>query len=324
MRSVSAIAFFIALSACASSSGNRADSAVAEAGESVALPEFSQDSAFAFVRQQVDFGPRVPNTEAHRKTSRWLASRLAEYGAEVVPQNVTLTAFDGTPLKATNIFAQFNPDKQRRVLLLAHYDCRPWADKDPDPAKRSTPVDGANDGASGVGVLLELARVIKDNPLPDYAPGVDILFVDAEDWGSDNVEDSWALGANYFVNNPPLEGYSPDCVILLDMVGSHDAVFYKEYFSQMAAPELNAAVWAAAAAAGYSDLFRHEIGGAVTDDHRPFIDRGIPAIDIIDYRKNPEGFDPVWHTTSDDMHNISPRTLKAVGQTLIQYLYGAE
>lgn len=309
------------LSACGSSSRSGSDTLSEEEDRRTSVPEFSADSAYDYVKHQVDLGPRVPNTEAHRKASDWLSSELRKRGAEVIEQKVTLTAFDGTPLKAVNIMGRFQPEKETRLLLFAHYDCRPWADEDPDPSNHHKPVEGANDGASGVGVLLEVARLLQLNPLPDSAPGIDILFVDAEDWGSDNVEDSWALGAKYFVNNPPVDEYTPDYAILLDMVGSPDASFYKEYFSELAAPELTTAIWSAAASAGYGRFFIPSVGGAVTDDHRPLIDKGVRAIDIIDYRHNPEGFDPVWHTTADTMDNISPETLKAVGQTLTQFLY---
>ncbi|MCM1378381.1 MAG: M28 family peptidase [Clostridium sp.] len=307
---------------CRSASSSSADSATTrEAALQAEVPTFSADSAFSFVKKQVDFGPRVPNTGAHDAAAAWIESKMKQYGAQITLQRVTLPAFDGTPLRAVNILAQYKPQAKERILFIAHYDSRPWADEDPDPAKRNLPVDGANDGASGVGVLLEIARQIHSHPLPESAQGVDFLFVDAEDWGAYEIEDSWALGANYFVNNPPIAGYRPSKVILLDMVGAPGATFYKEYFSEQAAPDLTSQVWTAAAAAGYGRYFLPTVGGAVTDDHKPFIDAGIPAIDIIDYRMNPQGFDPAWHTTADGIGNISPETLKAVGQTVVQYLY---
>lgn len=324
-RSISLLCFMggaslLTLSACRTSGASGADSSADPAAAEI--PEFSADSAFAYVKHQTDLGPRVPNTEAHRQASAWLIAQLKKRGAEVVEQRVTLPAFDGTKLNTVNIMGRFQPGKSDRVLLLAHYDCRPWADQDPDPAKRQQPVDGANDGASGVGILLELARQLQAHPLPEDAPGIDILFVDAEDWGTDGDDSSWALGTNYFVNNPIVPAYHPNYAILLDMVGSGNATFYKEYFSEQAASWLNSAIWTAAATAGYGQKFLPQVGGAVTDDHRPLIAAGIPAIDIIDYRLQPEeGFDPVWHTTADVIENISPETLKAVGQTLLQYFY---
>ena len=277
---------------------------------------FDADSAYAFVEQLTAFGPRVPNTEAHRLSGDWLAEKLRGYGWDVTEQQAVLTAFDGTPLQARNIFAQINPEKGQRLLLLAHWDSRPWADQDPDPAKRRLPVPGANDGASGVGVLLEIARQLS---MESSDAAVDILFVDAEDWGEENVDDSWALGTRYFAENPPKTGYRPMQAILLDMVGSPDARFGYEYFSREANPSLLQEVWSSAARLGHGKYFHTGFGGAVTDDHVELIKHGIPAIDIIDYRQSHsyQGFDPVWHTTRDDMTNISRETLGAVGETVM-------
>lgn len=304
---------------CGVTKNRQEDESASVETESIAAPVFSSDSAYEYVRRQVEFSPRVPNTEAHSKAGDWLVAMLKRNGAEVIEQKTVLTAFDGTPLHVRNIFAQFNPKAGDRTLLLAHWDCRPWADEDSDAGKRRKPVDGANDGASGVAVLLETARVLGANPLPSDK-GVDILFVDAEDWGTDDNEESWAMGANYFVSNPILPGYKPQRGILLDMVGSKDATFYKEYFSEIAAPSLNAEIWNIAGSLGYDKLFLPEVASAVTDDHRPLIAAGIPCIDIIDYRKD-KGFDPVWHTTSDNMDNISAETLGAVGNTIVTFLY---
>lgn len=277
---------------------------------------FSADSAYAYVARQVAFGPRVPNTDAHMRAGEWLASELKRHGAIVVDQPVTLTAFDGTKLKARNIMGRYNPDSPQHLLLLAHWDCRPWADEDSDEAKRSEPVDGANDGASGVGVLLEIARQLGiDSP----SKGIDILFVDAEDWGSEGDSDSWALGARHFAAHPPVEGYSADCAILLDMVGGKDARFYREYFSENAAPELSDALWQTAGRLGHGERFINRIGTAVTDDHVELIKAGIPAIDIIEYNPS-HGFNEHWHTSHDNMEGISSETLGIVGETVMTYL----
>lgn len=281
------------------------------------LPTFSADSAFSYLKQQVEFGPRVPNSEAHRKAADWLAAELRRHGAEVTLQQASLKAFDGTQLNAVNIFGSFNPEATDRLLLLAHYDTRPWADKDSDPAKHSTPVDGANDGASGVAVLLETARILGANN-PGY--GIDILFVDAEDYGDYDNEDSWALGARYFAQNPIKPGYAPQRAILLDMVGGKNAVFPAEYFSRQAAPQLDDAFRASAAAMGHANLFPNVYGSGITDDHVELINAGIPAIDIIDYRHD-TGFAPSWHTSDDNISNIDTDVLKAVGETLIHYIY---
>ena len=278
---------------------------------SAAAPQFDADSAYSYVEQLMEFGPRVPNTVAHSRSGDWLGDKLREFGWEVTEQEAVLTAFDGTSLHARNIFAQINPEKPDRMLLLAHWDCRPWADQDPDPAMRGMPVPGANDGASGVGVLLEIARQLK---LQNSDVAVDILFVDAEDWGEEENEDSWALGTRYFAENPPVESYRPLQAILLDMVGSPGAQFGPEYFSEQSNPQLVQKVWNTAQKLGHGSYFHRGYGGAVTDDHVQLIAHGIPAIDIIDYR---DGFDPVWHTTTDTMDNISKETLRAVGETVL-------
>ncbi len=308
--------------ACGASGKNRSSADSDEAAvtalseEKVSAPAFNADSAYSYVGRQVSYGPRVPNSEAHRKTGDWLVSELKRHGAQVTEQTPVLTAFDGTKLRARNIFGRFNPEAPRRLLLLAHWDCRPWADEDPDPARRTEPVDGANDGASGVGVLLEVARNLK-SVRPDA--GVDILFVDAEDWGTAGDDESWALGAKYFASNLPGGDYSPEAAILLDMVGGEGAVFPREYFSQTNAPALTDRFWEAAAKLGYGDTFPQTMGSAVTDDHVELLKAGIPTIDIIDYREG-TGFCPQWHTTSDNMSGISRATLGKVGRTLMLFI----
>lgn len=276
---------------------------------------FDADSAYSYVRHQVEFGPRVPGSEAHRKTATWLEQELRRHGADVVLQRAEVKAFDGTTLPMTNIMGSYNPDKGDRLLLLAHYDTRPWADKDADASHHDRAIDGANDGGSGVGVLLEIARQLGMN---DHSIGVDILFVDCEDYGSEGDDDSWALGARYFATHPIKPGYAASRAILLDMVGDKDAVFPAEYFSRRAAPDLDDAIRKSAISAGHGNLFPARMGGAVTDDHVELIKAGIPAIDIIDYREN--GFCPTWHTMDDNMEHIDKETLRGVGETLTRYL----
>lgn len=283
------------------------------------VPQFNADSAYVYLKRQVDFGPRVPNSSSHSACGDWLVAELERRGAEVHQQRADLRAFDGTVLKARNIFVRFNPDvKENRLLLLAHYDTRPWADQDEDDSKHQQPIDGANDGASGVAVLLEIARVIAaDNP----GKGIDILFCDAEDYGTDNNDESWAMGARYFAQNMRANGWNPSHAILLDMVGGKNAKFPYEYFSRQAAPQLDKEFRDAAASAGYASYFPQEFGGAVTDDHLELLKQGVKAIDIIEYDKE-TGFNPAWHTTQDNLDNISVETLRAVGQSLVQYIYG--
>lgn len=305
------------LLACSSKKApSSADVAAPEGETAIKAAEFCADSAYMYVSKQVDFGPRVPNSAAHRAASKWLASELQRHGAKVSLQNATLKAFDGTPLEACNILGSYNPDAAERVILLAHWDCRPWADNDPDEANHGKPVPGANDGASGVGVLLEIAR-----QLGKEAPkiGVDILFVDAEDWGTANIEDSWALGARHYVANMPREIATPQCGVLLDMVGGKNAVFCREYFSQYYQPDLVNALWNMADALGYGSSFDNNVGGAITDDHLEFIRVGIPVIDIIE--TSPDGgFNPRWHTMADDMDGIDAATLGKVGTTVLTWL----
>lgn len=292
------------------------------------LGDFNADSAYNYLARQVAFGPRVPNTEAHRLTGDWLAEQLNGFGADVTQQKMQLKAFDGTILDSRNIFARFpakasdssessgNHASSPPILLLSHWDSRPWADQDPDPQKRNLPVDGANDGASGVAVLLEIARQISLNPLD--VP-VDILFVDAEDWGSEGDDDSWALGTKYFVENPPVKKYSPRYAVLLDMVGGDGAVFCREYYSERYASEVAEKFWQTAHKSGYSEMFPNKMGSAVMDDHIQLIRGGIPAIDIIEYHPG-SGFNSRWHTTADNLDGISKKTLDAVGKTLLEFL----
>lgn len=285
---------------------------------SAPLVNFNGDSAYRYLASQLEFGPRVPNTIAHRKAGDWLSGELKRHGLKVTEQTAKLKAFDGTILDARNIFGQYNPEAKDRILLLAHWDCRPWADQDPDPEKRILPVDGANDGASGVAILLEIARQLSLNPIDK---GIDILFVDAEDWGTEGDDDSWALGTRYFVENYPVKGYSPRFAILLDMVGGNGATFYREYFSEKSASVLADQIWQTAHRLGHGDFFPDRMGSAIMDDHVQLIKAGIPAIDIIEYdMRGGGGFNPRWHTTKDNLEGISKNTLDVVGSTLITFL----
>lgn len=299
-----------------------ADSQVAQAAggtqaDALAMADkFCADSAYSHVATQLAFGPRVPGTAPHRECGEWLTNKLQGLGAKVSLQELSLRAFDGTVLPAKNILGQFNPQASDRTLLVAHWDTRPWADQDPDPANRSKPVPGANDGASGVAVLLEVARVLSDAGMDK---GVDILFVDAEDYGTEGDDMSWALGARAFVQAPPVAGYRPQRVILLDMVGGKGTSFPREMFSDYNAPELLNEVWRCADMAGHSGLFVQSQGGAITDDHVEFLRAGIPAIDIVAFSET--GFAPTWHTLADNLENIDPAILRAVGRTVLTYLY---
>ena len=290
------------------------------------MPHFSADSAYRFVANQCDFGPRVPGTDAQKACAKWLQNELLRHGATVKLQEGEMTAYNGTKLPIINIIGSFNPDAKMRVLLMSHWDSRPFADNDPDPAKRKQPVMGANDGASGVGILLELARLCNEK-LPQV--GIDIFLTDAEDYGAPDDwkgthdEKWWALGTQMWCKQAAKEGYRAQYGILLDMVGSANATFYREYYSERYASSFVNEIWQAAARLGYGDLFINQGGGGVTDDH-VFVNRmlQIPCVDIIDTRTDTDGtFCPEWHTTHDTMDNISRETLGKVGRVLVSLLW---
>ena len=285
-------------------------------------PAFSADSAYKFCQQQCDFGPRTMNSEAHEQCGQWIADKFRSYGMTVIEQRATLKGFDGTPLLSNNIIAQYKPGLAERILICAHWDSRPWADNDPDEANHTKPVMAANDGASGVAVMLELARLLASDD--SVSLGVDFICFDAEDWGSDYYSDSWALGAQYWASHLHHSCYKPRYGILLDMVGGQGAKFYQEGYSRRKAPQVVDLVWKAAEVVGYGSLFPKEAGGYITDDHGPVNDvAGIPCIDIIAYYPYCEqsSFGPTWHTVDDTMEHIDRHTLKAVGQTLVQVIF---
>jgi Zn-dependent M28 family amino/carboxypeptidase len=288
------------------------------------VPVFSEDSAFYFIEKQVDFGPRVPNTKAHTLTAEFLSNKLRSYNFNVIVQEAKLQAFDNTILNMKNIIAEHNPDNPNRIMLFAHWDTRPFADQ--DSKDRNKPIDGANDGASGVGVLLEIARQINLYP-PDI--GIDIIFFDAEDYGQPDgtmiarKPDTYALGSQYWSRNKHKTNYAPRYGILLDMVGAKDAIFTKEGTSMYYAPMVVKKVWDAAARLGYSDYFVDKRTPGIIDDHT-YVNSiaGIPSIDIIQYDSDtPSGFGEYWHTHRDNIDIIDKNTLKAVGQTLLEVIY---
>ena len=291
----------------------------------VTSPEFNGDSAFQFVKKQVEFGARVPNTAAHKACGDYLISTLKKFGLEVTEQNFTPTTYDGKKLNARNIIASFNPKASKRILLTSHWDSRPFSDQ--DSVSKMKPVLAANDGASGVGVLLEIARVVSfsGNKLN---LGVDIILFDAEDWGnSEKATDKFGgfcLGSQYWAANKHISNYTAYFGILLDMVGAKGATFPKEGYSVSMADGVVRNVWGIASQLGYSNYFIDKAGPSITDDHIPVNETAkIPMIDIIHIKQNdPERtFFDQWHTAHDDMENIDPKTMKAVGQTLIQVLY---
>ena len=293
----------------------------------VAIPEFNSDSAYFYLETQLAFGPRVPNSKAHEKCAAWLNEKFKTWTPVVIAQKGKVAAYNGAMLSFQNIIASWAPETNNRILLAAHWDSRPYADHDPDPANRRTPIDGANDGASGVAVLLEIARnlSLKTPPI-----GIDIILFDVEDYGppqdqpsDENADEQWCLGSRYWSNNPHKPGYSARYGILLDMVGAANATFLMEGVSMQYAGDIVRSVWATGNRIGYSSFFLYEQGGYITDDHVPINKiRNIPTIDIIHLDKNSQtGFYPKWHTIHDNLDAIEKTTLKAVGQTLLTVIY---
>jgi hypothetical protein len=295
-------------------------------GPKVPVPDFNADSAYESCRIQLAFGPRVPNTPAHNKCAAYLTDKLKTYSQNVIVQKGQVYAYNKTALKFQNIIASWNPETNNRILLCAHWDSRPYADHDPDPKNRRKPVDAANDGASGVGVLMEVARQLS---LLAPSIGVDIILFDVEDYGPpqdepmDNSDQYWGQGAEYWANNPHKTDYFAKYGILLDMVGAKDATFLMEGVSMQYAADIVKSVWAAGNRIGYSSYFLFDKGGYITDDHVPINKiRNIPTIDIIHLDKNTDtGFYPFWHTTGDTFDKLDKNTLKVVGQTLLTVIY---
>lgn len=291
-------------------------------------PKFVADSAYAYCAAQCAFGPRTMNSEAHDKCATWIVNKFKEYGMDVAEQKTTIKGWDGTALKVNNIIASYKPKNTTRILLCAHWDSRPWADNDPDSTNWKKPVMAANDGASGVAVMIEIARLISN--ADSLKLGVDFICFDAEDWGvpqwseHEDSGDTWALGANYWANHPHRQNYEARYGILLDMVGAQGAKFYQEGVSLQYAKGIVDKVWTAASAIGYGSYFPTESGGFITDDHGPVNEIAkIPTIDIIPYFPDCQqsSFGPTWHTISDDLQNIDKSSLEAVGQTLLQVIY---
>ena len=290
--------------------------------KNVVVPKFEKDSAYQYIARQVAFGPRVPNTSAHQAAKKYLANTLRSFGATVTEQDFIATAYTGTKLKSTNIIASYNPGHARRVVLAAHWDSRHVADYDPDASRQNEPILGADDGGSGVGVLMEIARTIQKNPID---LGVDIVLFDAEDYGESQGEDitTWCLGSQHWSRNPHVAGYRADFGILLDMVGSKGARFTKEEVSRAFAPQVLDKVWKLSQNMGYGNYFVNDNTRQLVDDHL-FVNKiaGIPMIDIINRPADTEtGFGHYWHTHADDMSVIDKQTLRAVGQTLLAVIY---
>ena len=325
MKSNYLVLVVLFLVSCGKDSGRETVSAPVK--DIIQPPTFSADSAYQFIADQVAFGPRVPNSDAHIVCGKYLEEKLKEYGAQVTLQSFEGQAYNGTSLALTNIIGSFFPEKNKRILLAAHWDTRHVADKDDDESRRKEPIDGANDGASGVGVLLELARNLQ---VQQPSVGIDIIFFDGEDYGepqgeeiiTQNNEIYWCLGSQYWSANPHKPGYRAYYGILLDMVGAKNSQFYQEPTSLQYAPTIVRKVWNTGRDLGYGGLFiNSRSNGGVTDDH-VFVNTvaKTPMIDIIDY--DPASyFGSYHHTHKDNLSIIDRATLKGVGQTLLQVIY---
>lgn len=291
------------------------------AAPQVKTPAFNADTAYALVAAQVGFGPRTPGSASQKQCAAWMQQQLKPVCDTVYVQHAMVTGGDKKELPCINVIGCINPAAPHRILLLTHWDSRPWADQ--DTKDKDKPILAADDAGSGVGVLIEMAREIKAMGLSKDV-GVDILFTDVEDYGKDIWgENSFCLGTQYWAKNPHVPGYKADFGILLDMVGAHGAQFPLEGLSRQYADAVQQNVWQAAAHAGYSSYFPYTDAPSITDDHVPVNQvAGIKTIDIINLTNNPGSpFAPHWHTHNDNMSIIDKNTLKAVGQTLLQVIY---
>jgi Zn-dependent M28 family amino/carboxypeptidase len=290
----------------------------------VEVPNFNSDSAYFFVEQQVNFGPRVISSKAWDNCSKYLTNKLESYNAKVIVQQAPITTYDQKNHTLRNIIGSYSPEKNNRIALFAHWDSRHVADY--DTINTTQPILGANDGGSGVGVLLEIARNLD---LKNPKIGVDIIFFDAEDYGQPenskfpNMNDSWCLGSQHWSKNPHKQNYFAKYGILLDMVGGKDAEFWQESISSYYASNIIKKVWDVAHNIGYSNFFIYKNSPQIMDDHY-YVNTiaGIPTIDIIEYDPfSKTNFNKHWHTHADNMNNVDRKTLKAVGQTVINVIY---
>lgn len=274
------------------------------------VPHFDAQRAFGYLQNQCDFGPRNPGSDAHRKTQQYLFDSLNKLTNLVRTQE--FLHFDSAlkkELVLSNVIANFYPEEKERILLCAHWDTRPWADQDSAIINRNQPIPGANDGASGVAVLLELANILSQKK-PKF--GVDIVFFDGEDYGKRGNLKEYCLGSAFFAKNLPIA--RPKFGILLDMVGDKDLNIYKERYSYTYAPEIVNLIWDKAQKLKLNSFYP-EVRHPIWDDHMPLILAGIPTVDIIDFDY------PYWHTLGDTPDKCSEQSLETVGKLLISILY---
>jgi glutaminyl-peptide cyclotransferase len=276
-------------------------------------PDFPGEEAHKLLAQQVAFGPRIPGSAGHQRQLDWMRAWLAERADTLEVQSFTSVTTDGESLELTNLFARFHPERADRILLVTHWDTRPLADQSSSAEERALPVPGANDGASGTAVLMQLAEMFARNPPPI---GVDLLFVDGEDYGPSTMD--MFLGARHFAENLPPE-YRPLYGVLIDMVGDQQPRFPVESYSQQSAPEVVQRVWSVARDLGYGDVFVEESGGSISDDHLALNQAGIRTIDVIDFDYGPGN--RFWHTPQDVVENTSAQSLDMVGEVLAELVF---
>jgi len=276
------------------------------------IPVFSGDSAYVFLVDQCKIGPRYPGSHGHRTLQRYIVEQLKKFDANVSLQPFSWVLTTGDTLHLINIIGNYKKSSRKRILLGAHYDTRPRADRDKEPSNRTKPILGANDGASGVAVLLELARIFKKSEPP---VGVDLVFFDGEDYGLEGRIEDYLLGSKYFVAHR--KGYSPLSAIIVDMIGDKDLEIEMETYSSQASPELVEEIFSIAEKLNVKEFVKRP-GPAIIDDHVPFIQVGISAIDLIDFNY------PYWHTLDDTPDKCSPASLEAVGKVIVQYIWRIE
>jgi len=314
------IPLLLLLSSCSEKQQKEPTKPLYELTKNNNIPKFDADNAYNQVKAQVYYGPRNPNSSGHDNALNYLQNELRKYCDNVELQSFTYTGYENEKLSLTNIIGKFNPEAKNRIVLCAHWDTRPRAEKAVDPKRRNEPILGANDGGSGVGVLLEIARLLKTNKI-NY--GVDLVLFDGEDYGKEEDLDNFCLGSKYYAVNYRHTS-TPKFCVLLDLVGDKDAVFAKEGNSLRFAPQVVNMVWGIAKQIK-ADKFLNKDGGYIYDDHIPLEQAGLKAIDIIDGdligADTPVKRRNYWHTHKDNMDNIGKNTLQQVGDVMTYLLF---
>ena len=272
--------------------------------------EYDGDTALGYIKTQLDFGPRIPGSQGHQRAGEWIAQMMRERADTVIEQRWTHRTVKGDTLPMRNILARYNPSASQRILYLTHWDTRPVSDNSVNLGERMTPVPGANDGASGTALLIALGDILKRTPAPPNV-GIDLLFVDGEDYGDFGKNEDVLIGSRYFAEHLPDSGYRPLFGVLWDMIGDRDLQIDQESHSLQRAPEVVQRVWKTAADLGYSRIFLSQEGQGVTDDHIPLLDKGLRVIDVIDYDY------AAHHTPRDTIDQVSAQSLKIVGDVAL-------